>query len=104
MDLREWIIGQHSGISTILKMNLLSAVPEARLPERPGSGANSIAWLLWHIARTEDVAKRRAQGVDSFVGRWGQEDGSEHDPPQVQAASLDSVPGDGARCRPSARP
>jgi hypothetical protein len=23
---------------------------------RPGKGVNSLAWLLWHVARTEDVS------------------------------------------------
>ena len=28
---------------------------EAQLRVRPGKGTNSLAWLLWHMARTEDV-------------------------------------------------
>jgi hypothetical protein len=31
-------------------------VPIDRLTERPIPGGNSIAWLLWHLARAEDIA------------------------------------------------
>lgn len=34
----------------------LGDLTEAQLRVRPGPGLNSILWLLWHMARTEDVA------------------------------------------------
>ena len=34
----------------------LSGRSEAQMRRRPGPGLNSIVWLLWHMAGTEDVA------------------------------------------------
>lgn len=34
----------------------LGGLSETQLRRRPGTGVNSIAWLLWHMARVEDVA------------------------------------------------
>ena len=39
---------------------LLDGLTDAQLRQRP-HGANSVAWLLWHVARCEDV------GVNRFV-------------------------------------
>jgi uncharacterized damage-inducible protein DinB len=36
--------------------NVLDGLTEEQWRARPGSGGNSIAWLVWHMARTEDVA------------------------------------------------
>jgi hypothetical protein len=35
-------------------LQAVSGLSEARLQWRPPNGANSIAWLLWHIAEVED--------------------------------------------------
>jgi hypothetical protein len=34
----------------------LRGLSDDQLRRRPGEGLNSIVWLLWHMARTEDVA------------------------------------------------
>jgi hypothetical protein len=34
----------------------LGGLSDAQLRVRPGQGVNSLAWLLWHMARTEDAA------------------------------------------------
>src|SRR5215475_6934559 len=34
----------------------LSGLSDDQLRRRPGLGLNSLVWLLWHMARTEDVA------------------------------------------------
>ena len=34
----------------------LGGLSEDQMRRRPGEGLNSIVWLLWHMARTEDVA------------------------------------------------
>ena len=34
----------------------LTGLSEAQMRQRPREGLNSIVWLLWHMARTEDVA------------------------------------------------
>ncbi len=56
MDLKRWITGEYGGIRTVFNMGVLNAVPKEKLAEKPSPGANSIAWLVWHLARTEDVA------------------------------------------------
>ena len=32
-----------------------AGLTDAQMRVRPGKGVNSLAWLLWHMARTEDV-------------------------------------------------
>jgi hypothetical protein len=52
----------------------LSGLPEDHMRRRPREGLNSIVWLLWHMARTEDVAVNlvvagRAQVFDEAWAR-----------------------------------
>jgi hypothetical protein len=35
---------------------VLGGLTDEQLRARPGEGLNSIAWLVWHLARTEDMA------------------------------------------------
>ncbi|MHA7189328.1 mycothiol transferase [Arthrobacter sp. MDT2-16] len=48
-----------------------------QLSLRPGGSANSIAWLVWHLARVEDSHFADAFGhdevwlADGFAERWG---------------------------------
>lgn len=46
-------IGDAEGAS--LEDLVLDGLNEERLRLRPGEGLNSLAWLIWHMARTEDV-------------------------------------------------
>jgi|RhiMetdeSRZDD1v2_1073273.scaffolds.fasta_scaffold27466_5 DinB family protein len=39
-----------------LAERILSQVADEQMRLRPAKGLNSVAWLLWHVARTEDVA------------------------------------------------
>jgi hypothetical protein len=56
---------------------VLGGLSEADLRARPGAGLNSILWLLWHMARTEDasvnlvVADGRQVLDDDWIGRLG---------------------------------
>jgi hypothetical protein len=46
-----------SGLATPTTVDrLIAGLDEAHLRARPGPGLNSIAWILWHMARLEDVA------------------------------------------------
>jgi DinB superfamily len=52
----------------------LSGLSDDQMRRRPGAGLNSIVWLLWHMARTEDVAVNlvvaaRAQVFDDAWAR-----------------------------------
>src|SRR5690349_6343758 len=56
-----------------LEAELLGGLIDEHLRLRPGAGLNSIAWLLWHMARCEDLGMNvlladRAQVLDD--GRW----------------------------------
>jgi hypothetical protein len=55
---------------------LLGSVSEAKLRGRPHPGVNTIAWLLWHSARIEDVAANRfladrPQVLEEWLERLG---------------------------------
>ncbi|HUF52670.1 MAG TPA: DinB family protein [Dehalococcoidia bacterium] len=56
MDLRDYITAHHGGIRTIFQMNVQPGLTPEELTARPSAHTNSIAWLTWHCARTEDVA------------------------------------------------
>ncbi len=74
MDLRGWIREQHDGIRLLLQSNILDRVPREKLAVRPSADSNSIAWLLWHIARCEDVAVNaivRGQPQLLLREQWG---------------------------------
>lgn len=55
MDLRTWIVQDHASVRTRLEQQVLTHVPRDRWRERPGDGS-SVAWVLWHVARHQDVA------------------------------------------------
>jgi hypothetical protein len=56
---------------------VLGDLTDAEARARPGPGLNSIVWLLWHMARTEDVTANLVVSAgrqvldDDWVGRLG---------------------------------
>ena len=62
MDLRRFFLDLHaathapdvSGATGVERW--LSGLSDDQMRRRPGEGLNSVVWLLWHMARTEDVA------------------------------------------------
>ncbi|MCA1839518.1 MAG: DinB family protein [Actinomycetota bacterium] len=56
MDLIEWIRDEHYWIRIMFERDVAKLVPLERLTERAGPNSNSIAWLVWHMARLEDAA------------------------------------------------
>ena len=42
--------------------NLFSTLSEAQLRQRPRPDLNSIAWIVWHMARAEDLGVQRLVG------------------------------------------
>ena len=56
MDFIEWIRDEHYWVRQMFERDIVKLVPVERLTERPGPNSNSIAWLVWHMARIEDVA------------------------------------------------
>ena len=73
---------------------------QARLTYRPEPGANSIAWLIWHLTRIQDdhvseiAGLEQAWVTDGWAAKFGmapdpKNDGRGHGPEQVGAISPD---------------
>ena len=63
MDLGGFFLLQHANVHVIdvggrpsYADRILGRLTDAQMRVRPGQGLNSLIWLLWHMARTEDVA------------------------------------------------
>jgi len=57
---------------------VLGGLSDEQLRARPGEGLNSIGWLVWHLARTEDLAanvlvagRRQVLEEDGWLERLG---------------------------------
>jgi hypothetical protein len=59
MDAIEFFLFRHSRLHGALTDNLVSDLTDEHLRRRPHPGVNTLAWLLWHMARNEDVAVSR---------------------------------------------
>jgi uncharacterized damage-inducible protein DinB len=63
MDMRDLFLAQHSAMHTVnvagnkasAAERVLNGLTEDQLRVRPREDLNSIAWVLWHIARAEDI-------------------------------------------------
>jgi hypothetical protein len=64
MDLLRFILDQHAhshaatlsdALEPMLSDQIVAGLTDGQIRARPAPGLNSIAWLLWHIARSEDV-------------------------------------------------
>jgi hypothetical protein len=60
MDAARFFLLRHEPLHAMMTDRLLVDLTDAQLRERP-NGQNSIAWLLWHVARAEDI------GVNAFA-------------------------------------
>ena len=56
MDLRSWLLDAHADLRGRLFASVISMVPAERWTERADGGGSSIAWLLLHLARHQDLA------------------------------------------------
>ncbi len=65
-----------------LALGALEGVDLDRLTERPSPGANTIAWLVWHLARVQDEHVAELLGVDQLWvgGDWARRFGLDPDP------------------------
>jgi hypothetical protein len=59
MDAITFFLSRYGDLHAGLADGLLGKLPEAHLRARPHPGVNTVAWLLWHAARIEDVAVNR---------------------------------------------
>jgi hypothetical protein len=60
MDAAQFFLLRYEPLHGMMTDRLLAELTEERLRARP-QGQNSIAWLLWHVARAEDI------GVNAFA-------------------------------------
>lgn len=61
MDAVDFFLVRYDALHRTLPDDLLKGLTEAQVRGRPHPGVNTIAWLMWHAARVEDV------GVNRFV-------------------------------------
>jgi hypothetical protein len=61
MDAVDFFLLRYETLHRTLLDDLLEGLTEAQVRGRPHAGVNTIAWLIWHSARVEDV------GVNRFV-------------------------------------
>ena len=59
MDAVDFFLTRYSEVHTGLVDGLFGSLSDTQLRARPHPGVNTIAWLLWHSARIEDVALNR---------------------------------------------
>ena len=63
MDMRDLFLTQHSAVHTVAvggnkvsaAERVLNGLSDEQMRVRPREDLNSIAWLVWHIARAEDI-------------------------------------------------
>ena len=63
MDLGEFVLAEHAAVHArdvsgreFPGQRVFDEPSDAQMRVRPGAGLNSLVWLLWHMARTEDAA------------------------------------------------
>ena len=61
MDAIDFFLVRYEQIHAVLKDPAIKQLTAAQMRGRPHPGVNTVAWLLWHMARVEDV------GVNRFV-------------------------------------
>ncbi len=62
MDAIDFFLLRYRELHGRLTDDLLAGLSDAQVRGRPHPGVNTVAWLLWHAARVEDV------GMNRFVG------------------------------------
>lgn len=55
MDSIEVLRGMHRGVRFMFEQSIRSVFTPEQMKERIDESGNSIAWLMWHVARTEDL-------------------------------------------------
>lgn len=59
MNALEFFLLHHANVHRQVQQEFLMGLTDDQLRHRPYPGANSIAWLIWHMARCEDVGVNR---------------------------------------------
>ena len=61
MDAIDFFLVRYEQVHRVLTDPAIARLTESQLRGRPQAGVNTVVWLLWHMARVEDV------GVNRFV-------------------------------------
>ena len=61
MDAIDFFLLRYADVHRVLVGGLMSDLTETQIRTRPHPGVNTVAWLVWHMARIEDV------GVNRFI-------------------------------------
>jgi DinB superfamily len=61
MDAVQFFLRRYEPVHRVVTEGLLGELDETQIRHRPVEGVNSIAWIVWHIARAEDL------GVSRFI-------------------------------------
>src|SRR5262249_61194339 len=61
MDAVQFFLRRYEPVHRFVTERLLTELDEAQIRRRPVEGVNSVAWIVWHTARGEDI------GVSRFV-------------------------------------
>lgn len=99
MEPKDLLADAYHRISELVHISMKGASDEA-LTYRPEEGANSIAWLIWHLTRIQDDHVSEITGIeqawvaDGWAGKFGMEpdadnDGRGHGPAEVAAIPHD---------------
>ncbi len=99
MESRELLTDGFTRIRELVEMSINGLGSEG-LAYRPEPGANSIAWLTWHLTRIQDdhvseiAGLEQAWVTDGWAGKFGmapdpENDGRGHDPEEVAAIPAD---------------
>ena len=63
MDAVDFFLLRYEAIHRALAHDLLERLTEPQIRTRPQPGVNTVAWLVWHAARVEDVVAE----TDRFI-------------------------------------
>lgn len=73
MNAIDFFLLRYGDLHRLLIDDLLKGLSDAQVRGRPVPRVNTIAWLLWHMARIEDVGVNRflTDGTQVLDGGWG---------------------------------
>lgn len=72
MDLRQYLTLQYMTAHVVIDQQILPDVTQEQMRARPAAGGNSVAWILWHATRCEDVAvNAMVRGTAQVLGEPG---------------------------------
>jgi hypothetical protein len=72
MDAVDFFLLRYETLHRMLLDDLLKGLTDAQVRGRPHPGVNTVAWLIWHAARIEDVGVNRfvVDDVQVIDGGW----------------------------------